>query len=83
MSSPYEGHSETQWADITRKLVADYPLGVNDIVDAVLAAWDGILKSNICLPELYVSITLASISGDRVVVFLTSIDSDLPVGPII
>lgn len=47
MSSPYEGHSETQWADITRKLVADYPLGVNDIVDAVLAAWDGILKSNI------------------------------------
>ena len=40
MSSPYEGHSETQWADITRKLVADYPLGVNDIVDAVLAAWD-------------------------------------------
>ena len=33
--------------DITRKLVADYPLGVNDIVDAVLAAWDGILKSNI------------------------------------
>lgn len=47
MPSPYEGYSEAQWANITRKLVADYPLEINDIVDAVLAAWNGILNSNI------------------------------------
>ena len=47
MASPYEGHPESQWADITRELVEDYPLDVNDIVDAVLAAWQGILNSNI------------------------------------
>lgn len=39
MPSPYEGYPESQWSEITRELVADYPLDVNDIVDAVLEAW--------------------------------------------
>lgn len=47
MSSPYEGYPESQWIDITKKLVAEYPLDIDDIVDAVLAAWEGILNSNI------------------------------------
>lgn len=47
MVSPYEGHPETQWATITKELVDSYPLTLDDIVDAVLEAWDGILKSKI------------------------------------
>lgn len=47
MSSPYKGCPESQWAEITKKLVAEYPLDINDIVDAVLEAWEGILNSNI------------------------------------
>lgn len=47
MASPYEGHPEYQWQEITRQLVAQYPLPPNEIVDAVLAAWDGILNSRI------------------------------------
>lgn len=35
MASPYEGYPESQWTEITRELVEDYPLDVNDIVDAV------------------------------------------------
>lgn len=47
MASPYEGHPETQWAAITKELVENYPLTLDDIVDSVLEAWDGILKSKI------------------------------------
>lgn len=47
MASPYEGHPESQWADITRELVADYPLAINDIVDVVLSAWQSILNTKI------------------------------------
>lgn len=47
MSSPYNGYPESQWANITRELVDDYPLDINDIVDAVLDAWEVILNSRI------------------------------------
>lgn len=47
MASPYEGHPEEQWKEITLQLVAQYPLPPNEIVDAVLAAWDGILNTRI------------------------------------
>ena len=47
MASPYERYSESQWPEITRQLVAQYPLSPNEIVDAVLAAWDGILNTRI------------------------------------
>lgn len=47
MASPYEGRPETQWALITKELVANYPLKPNEIVDAVLEAWTGILNSKI------------------------------------
>lgn len=47
MASPYEGHDEYEWLDITKKLVKDYPLSTDDIINAVLDAWIGILNSNI------------------------------------
>lgn len=47
MTSPYEGHLESQWENITIQLVNDYPLEFDDIIDAVLDAWDGILKTKI------------------------------------
>lgn len=47
MASPYEGHNENEWLGITKKLVEDYPLSADDIIDAVLDAWDGILRSKI------------------------------------
>lgn len=47
MASPYEGRPESQWSRITEQLVNDYPLELDDLVDAVLDAWDGILMSKI------------------------------------
>ena len=51
MVSPYEGYPESQWTEITRELVEDYPLDVNDIVDAVLAALEIKLQDDIELLE--------------------------------
>ena len=47
MNSPYQGRPESQWAKITTQLVEDYPLSFDDIIDAVLDAWDGILMTKI------------------------------------
>lgn len=47
MVSPYEGHPESQWLSITKDLVDKYPLTYDEIVEAVLEAWDGILMSKI------------------------------------
>ena len=47
MSSPYQGRPESQWARITAQLVDEYPLSFDDIIDAVLDAWDGILMTKI------------------------------------
>lgn len=57
MSSPYNGRPQSEWAKITRQLVDDYPLSVNDIVDAVLNAWDGILRSKIA-EELQIGVDI-------------------------
>lgn len=47
MSSPYQDRLESQWAKITEQLVDEYPLSFDDIIDAVLDAWDGILMTKI------------------------------------
>ena len=57
MNSPYYGIPESKWKDITRQLVEEYPLDMNDIVDAVLNAWDGILRSKIA-GELQIGIDI-------------------------
>lgn len=57
MTSPYAGHPVAQWAQITRELVEDYPLQPNEIVDAVLTAWDGILRTRIA-DELQIGVDI-------------------------
>lgn len=47
MVSPYEGHPESQRLSITKDLVDKYPLTYDEIVEAVLEAWDGILMLKI------------------------------------
>jgi hypothetical protein len=47
MYSPYQGRPESTWANITQQLVNEYPLSFDDIIDAVLKAWDGILMTKI------------------------------------
>ena len=68
MASPYEGHPEKQWEKITRQLVEQYPLSPNEIVDAVLAAWDGILNSRIA-GELQIGVGILS-SPQSIGIFL-------------
>lgn len=57
MTSPYAGHPVAQWAQITRELVEDYPLQPNEIVDAALTAWDGILRTRIA-DELQIGVDI-------------------------
>ena len=49
--SPFEGLNEEYWADKTRELINEHPLADDDIVEAVIAAWDGILNTRIGLGE--------------------------------
>lgn len=57
MTSPYAGYPVAQWAEITRELVEDYPLQPNEVVDAVLTAWDGILRTRIA-DELQIGVDI-------------------------
>lgn len=45
--SPYEKLSENEWANKTKELVNEHPLTNDDIVEVVLEAWEGILKTKI------------------------------------
>lgn len=47
MSSPYQGRPEQEWVSITDRIVNEYPLSFDDIINAVLRAWDGILMTKI------------------------------------
>lgn len=40
MKSPYDGHDLQEWDDITNKIVEEYPISENDIVECVKSAWD-------------------------------------------
>lgn len=40
MKSPYDGHDIQEWDDITNKIVEEYPISENDIVECVKDAWD-------------------------------------------
>ena len=57
MSSPYQNHREEEWLHITQSLVKAYPLNFDQIIDAVLSAWDGILKTKIA-EELQIGIDI-------------------------
>ena len=45
--SPYDGLSEEYWRGKTRELINEHLLTDDDIVEAVIAAWDGILNTKI------------------------------------
>ena len=47
MVSPYEGYSVREWDRITEELIAEHPLSEEEIVDAVLDAWDRIKLTKI------------------------------------
>jgi hypothetical protein len=57
MSSPYKNKPESEWKRITKDLVKRYPLSINDIVEAVLKAWEGILSTKIA-GELQIGIDI-------------------------
>lgn len=40
MKSPYDGHDLQEWDNITKKIVEEYPISENDIVECVQDAWD-------------------------------------------
>lgn len=45
--SPYEGLSIQEWSVKTKKLVDAHPLNTKQIVEVVLEAWEGIMKTKI------------------------------------
>lgn len=47
MASPYTNQPEYRWSEITESLIAEHPLSKEDIVSAVLEAWDGIMRTRI------------------------------------
>lgn len=47
MISPYKDQPEDKWYEITEELITKHPLTENDIIDAVLEAWEGIMKTSI------------------------------------
>ena len=47
MTSPYANQPENQWSKITEELISQHPLDEEDIVSAVLEAWEGIMQTSI------------------------------------
>lgn len=47
MTSPYKDQPEDKWYEITEELITKHPLTKNDIIDAVLEAWEGIMETSI------------------------------------
>ncbi len=45
--SPYHGLAPAEWAAKTRELIATYPLSPEELVRAVLEAWESIFESSI------------------------------------
>jgi hypothetical protein len=45
--SPYYGHSQNEWFEITKSLVVRHPLPVPDLAGAVLRSWDAIFESTL------------------------------------
>ncbi len=47
MKSPYEGIPQRDWLKVTQRLIRKHPLGTEELVDIVLAAWDSIFELRI------------------------------------
>ena len=55
--SPYDNLSESEWLNTTKQLVKDHPLSTDVIIDTVLEAWNGILKTKIA-DELQIGVDI-------------------------
>lgn len=47
MTSPYVGIHSDSWAEKTDELIAGYPLEMSELVEVVLASWEGVFASRI------------------------------------
>ncbi|MEL3906892.1 MAG: ScaI family restriction endonuclease [Treponema sp.] len=47
MKSPYENKNSSEWLDITKRLLENFPLSKDYLVSLVLKSWDSILKTKI------------------------------------
>lgn len=45
-ASPYDGHDQSEWLDVTKELVERFPLPPNDLVELVMGAWEDIYSSS-------------------------------------
>jgi len=54
--SPYEGIPEAEWGDVTHRLIAEHPLEIEEIVEVVRIAWDGIFATRIANFQIGVDI---------------------------
>lgn len=41
-NSPYLGREVNQWLDITKKIISDHPLDVDELLELVITAWEGV-----------------------------------------
>lgn len=57
MESPYANQPEYLWSEITERLITEHPLSEENIISAVLEAWDGIMNTRIA-GELQIGIDI-------------------------
>ena len=55
--SPYENVPVYQWKAVTEELIREYPLKMEDLITAVLNAWDGIFRTKIA-GELQIGVAI-------------------------
>jgi hypothetical protein len=46
-NSPYLGKEVNQWLDITKTIISDHPLDVDELLELVIAAWEGVWSTQI------------------------------------
>ena len=52
LTSPYIGHPEEEWPNITEQLVDDFPLLKDDLIDLVESAWEELFSSSLGRSQL-------------------------------
>ncbi len=57
MKLHYAGLEPNEWQEKTKELVRDHPLDMNEIIDVVLEAWDGIMRTKIA-DELQIGVDI-------------------------
>lgn len=55
-SSPYKDQDPSTWLATTQTLIADHPLAVDDLIELVVSAWDGVWSTEIGKGEARLSL---------------------------